>query len=153
MQSVQDTELLCRTGAGTAMGELFRRFWQPVMVPDELPEPDCAPVRLRVLGEDLIAFRDSNGQVGIVGAHCPHRGASLFFGRNEEAGLRCVYHGWKYDVDGNCVDMPNEPAESDFKDKVKALTYPAAEYGGLVWIYMGPSDKRPPLPQYQWCAR
>jgi len=133
------------------MGELFRRFWQPVMVPDELPEPDCAPVRLRVLGEDLIAFRDSNGQVGIVGAHCPHRGASLFFGRNEEAGLRCVYHGWKYDLDGRCVDMPNEPAESSFKDKIRATAYPARDWGGLVWVYMGPREQQPELPQMEWC--
>src|SRR5579885_925174 len=102
----EETELLCRVGPGTAMGELFRRFWLPALLKEEIPEPDCPPVRLRVLGEDLIAFRDSSGQPGIVGAHCPHRGASLFFGRNEEDGLRCVYHGWKLDTAGRCVDMP-----------------------------------------------
>src|SRR5919202_737514 len=105
-------ELLTRTNAGTPMGELFRRFWLPALLPSELPGPDCDPVRLRLLGEDLIAFRSTSGQVGVVQNNCPHRGASLFFGRNEEDGLRCVYHGWKFDVDGNCVDMPNEPVES-----------------------------------------
>jgi phthalate 4,5-dioxygenase len=135
------------------MGELFRRFWLPALLPSELPNSDSDPIRFRILGEDLIAFRDSNGEVGFLGQHCPHRGASLFFGRNEDAGLRCVYHGWKFDVTGNCVDMPNEPAESDFRTKVRATAYPAAEYAGLIWIYMGPADKQPPLPRYQWCGR
>jgi phthalate 4,5-dioxygenase len=153
MLSQAENELLCRTGPGTPMGELFRRFWLPALLPSELPAPDSEPIRFRILSEDLIAFRDTNGKVGFLDQHCPHRGASLFFGRNEECGLRCVYHGWKFDVDGNCVDMPNEPAESDFKHKVKATAYPAAEYAGLIWIYMGPPDKKPPLPLYQWCAR
>ena len=149
----EDNELLCRTNAGTPMGELFRRFWLPALLPSELPEPDCPPVRLRLLGEDLVAFRDSNGRPGVLAENCPHRGASLFFGRNEECGLRCVYHGWKFDTTGQCVDMPNEPAESDFRHKVKATAYPATEYAGLIWIYMGPASKQPPLPLYQWCAR
>jgi phthalate 4,5-dioxygenase oxygenase subunit len=153
MLSKEDNDLLCRTNAGTPMGELFRRFWLPALLPSELPTPDCDPMRFRILGEDLIAFRDTNGRVGFLAQHCPHRGASLFFGRNEEAGLRCVYHGWKFDTAGNCVDMPNEPAESDFRAKVKAQAYPAAEYAGLIWIYMGPPDKQPPLPLYQWCTR
>src|SRR5947199_5035007 len=123
------------------------------MLVDEIPEPDCAPVRVKAVSEDLVAFRDRSGKVGLVEANCAHRGASLFFGRNEESGLRCVYHGWKFDVDGTCVDMPNEPAESDFKQKVKANVYPAREYAGLIWIYMGPPEKQPPLPMYQWCAR
>jgi phenylpropionate dioxygenase-like ring-hydroxylating dioxygenase large terminal subunit len=135
------------------MGELFRRFWLPALLPSELPRPDCDPIRFRVLGEDLIAIRDTNGKPGFLAQHCPHRGASLFFGRNEESGLRCVYHGWKFSVDGTCVDMPNEPAESDFKSKVRALAYPAQEYAGLIWIYMGPPGKQPPLPRYQWCTR
>ena len=101
-------------------------------------------MRLRLLGEDLIAFRVSSGQVGVIQNHCPHRGAQLFFGRNEEEGLRCVYHGWKFDVDGACVDMPNEPAESDFKTKVKAIAYRAQERGGVVWAYMGPNQAAPP---------
>ena len=150
MQSIQDTELLCRVGPGTPMGQLFRRFWLPALLKEEIPGPDCPPVRLRLLGENLIAFRDSNGQAGVVDAHCPHRGASLFFGRNEESGIRCVYHGWKYDVAGNCVDMPNEPAESNFKDKIHMTSYPARDWGGLVWVYMGPKNLQGELPQLEW---
>src|SRR5438270_10801489 len=111
MLSAADNELVCRTDAGTPMGKLFRRFWIPALLASELPEPDCPPVRVRLMGEDLVAFRDSNGQAGLLAEHCPHRGASLFFGRNEECGLRCVYHGWKVDTVGNCIDMPNEPPE------------------------------------------
>ena len=138
MLSKEDNEFACRVGPGTPMGELFRRFWLPAMLPDELPHADCPPVRLRLLGEDLVAFRDSNNKIGVVEAHCPHRGASLYFGRNEECGIRCVYHGWKFDVDGNCVDMPSEPAESNFKDKIHITAYPMAVHGGLIWVYMGP---------------
>jgi nitrite reductase/ring-hydroxylating ferredoxin subunit len=112
----------------------------------ELPAPDCPPLRVRILGENLIAFRTTSGKVGVVANACPHRGASLFFGRNEEEGLRCVYHGWKFDVDGNCVDMPSEPPESNFKQKVKATSYPTHERGGLIWMYMGPRSVPPPLP-------
>ena len=153
MLKQQDNELLTRTGPGTPMGNLFRRFWLPALLPSELPNADSDPIRFRILGEDLVAFRDTNGSVGFLGQHCPHRGASLFFGRNEECGIRCVYHGWKFDVDGNCVDMPNEPAESDFRTKVKAVAYPSAEWGGFVWIYMGPPEKKPALPNYDWCTR
>ena len=153
MLSKEDNETLTCTGPGTPMGNLFRRFWIPALIPSELPEPDCAPIRFRILGEDLIAFRDSDGKVGFFQQACPHRGASLFFGRNEESGLRCVYHGWKFDVRGDCVDMPSEPAESNFKTKVKVGAYAAAEFAGLVWIYMGPKDKQPPLPQYEWTRR
>ena len=124
MLSPEDNDLLCRVGPGTPMGNLLRCFWQPFALSSELPAPDGDPVRVRLLGEDLIAFRDTNGAIGLLQNNCPHRGASLFFGRNEEAGLRCVYHGWKFDVDGNCVDMPNEPAESDFRQRVQAITYP-----------------------------
>ena len=129
MLSKEDNEFACRVGPGTAMGELFRRFWLPAMLSDELPGADGPPVRLRLLGEDLVAFRDSNGEVGVVEAHCPHRGASLYFGRNEECGIRCVYHGWKFDVAGNCVDMPSEPAESNFKEKIHITAYPTAGVG------------------------
>jgi phthalate 4,5-dioxygenase oxygenase subunit len=153
MLSEKDNQLLTRTGAGTPMGELFRRFWQPIMLPEELPEPDCPPVRIKVLGEDLVAFRDTDRKVAFVKEACPHRGASLFFGRNEEGGLRCVYHGWKFDVTGACVDMPSEPAESNFKNKVRAGAYPGAEHGGIIWIYMGPPEKQPALPQYDWTTR
>jgi phthalate 4,5-dioxygenase len=153
MLSKEENELLTRTGPGTPMGELFRRFWLPALLPSELATPDCDPIRFRILGEDLIAFRDTTGQVGFLANNCPHRGASLFFGRNEESGLRCVYHGWKFDVSGACVDMPNEPAESDFRTKVTARAYAATEYAGLIWIYMGPAENKPPLPHYQWCTR
>jgi phthalate 4,5-dioxygenase len=145
-----DNELLTQTGSGTPMGELFRRFWHPVLLAEELPEPDGTPVRLRVLSEDLVAFRDTNGKVGIVDALCPHRRAGMFFGRNEECGLRCVYHGWKFDVHGTCVEMPTEPHDSTFKDKITIKAYPTAEYGGCIWIYMGPPDKRPALPDLEW---
>src|SRR5687767_1579415 len=138
-----DIELLTQTGPGTPMGEVFRRFWLPALLPHELPETDCAPIRLTMLSEKLIAFRDSQGKVGFVAENCPHRGASLFFGRNEERGLRCVYHGWKFDTSGACVDMPNEPPESNFKHKVKVNAYPCVEMGGVVWTYMGPADRRP----------
>jgi phthalate 4,5-dioxygenase oxygenase subunit len=149
MLNVQDNELICRTGPGTPMGTLMRQYWIPCMLSSELPTSDCDPVRVLVLGEQLIAFRDSTGQVGLVANHCPHRGASLFFGRNEESGLRCVYHGWKFSTDGTCVDMPNEPAESDFKNRVKAVAYPCRERGGAVWAYLGPRNEPPPLPDIE----
>ncbi len=149
MLSVEDNELISRTGPGTPMGNLMRQYWVPAMLSSELPRPDCDPVRVLLLCEKLIAFRDTNGKVGLVADACPHRGASLFFGRNEECGLRCVYHGWKFDVDGTCVDMPNEPAESNFKSKVKAVSYPCQERGGIVWTYMGPRETPPPLPEWE----
>src|SRR5262252_8936805 len=131
MLSTEENELLCRVGPGTPMGTLMRQYWLPGLLSNEVPSPDSDPRRIMLLGEKLITFRDTNGQVGLIQNHCPHRGASLFFGRNEESGLRCVYHGWKFDVHGNCVDMPNEPAESDsrpaersgawVKSKVKAV--------------------------------
>ncbi|WP_067935015.1 Rieske 2Fe-2S domain-containing protein [Alicyclobacillus kakegawensis] len=146
----EDNERITRTGPGTPMGEVFRRYWIPALLSEELPEPDCPPVRVRLLGEDLVAFRDSDGRVGLLDAYCPHRRAHLFWGRNEECGLRCVYHGWKFDVTGQCVDMPNEPPESNFKHKVKTVAYPCWEGGGVIWTYMGPRDEQPPYPDYEW---
>jgi len=146
MLNEQDNELLTRVGPGTPIGSLMRQFWLPALLSSELQGPDCNPVRVLLLGEQLIAFRDSNGRVGLIDNYCPHRGASMFFGRNKECGLRCVYHGWKFDVDGNCVDMPNEPPESNFKHKVKVTAYPCRERGGVVWTYMGPRTPPPPLP-------
>jgi phenylpropionate dioxygenase-like ring-hydroxylating dioxygenase large terminal subunit len=131
------------------MGELMRQYWLPALRADELPVPDGPPLRLKLLGEELIAFRATSGRVGIVQNACPHRGASLFFGRNEEDGLRCVYHGWKFDTTGACVDMPSEPAESNFKSKVRARAYPCRERGGVVWTYMGPRAVPPPLPDIE----
>ena len=119
MLSVEDNELLTRVGRGQPMGNLLRRFWHPVLLSSELPGPDCPPVRVRLMGERLVAFRDTSGRVGLLAEACPHRRASLFFGRNEEDGLRCIYHGWKYDIDGYCVDMPSEPAGSNFASKVR----------------------------------
>src|SRR6202162_5836768 len=119
-----DNERLTRVGAGPPAGELFRRFWQPVLLSNELPERDGAPARVRILGEDLVAFRDSDGTIVLVEAVCPHRRAPMFFGRNEECGLRCVYHGWKFDKNGTCVDMPSEPPDSLFKSKVTIASYP-----------------------------
>ncbi len=149
MLSREDNELITQTGPGTPMGELFRRFWLPALQSWELPEPDCPPVRVRLLSEDLVAFRDTDGRVGLLGNHCPHRGASLFFGRNEEQGLRCVYHGWKFDLTGQCVDMPSEPPESTFKERVRATAYPCVERGGVIWTYMGPRATPPPMPKIE----
>ncbi|MBV8086604.1 MAG: Rieske 2Fe-2S domain-containing protein [Chloroflexi bacterium] len=150
MLSKEDNELITRVSRGTPMGDALRRYWIPALLSEELRGPDSDPLRVRLLGEDLVAFRDTNGQVGLIQNNCPHRGASLFFGRNEEAGIRCVYHGWKFDVTGQCVDMPNEPAESNFKNKVKATAYPCREVAGVIWTYMGPAHRQPPVPNYVW---
>jgi phthalate 4,5-dioxygenase len=149
MLSAEENALFGRVGAGTPIGSLMRQYWVPGLLSSELPERDGRPVRLRLLGENLIAFRDSRGGVGMLADNCPHRGASLFFGRNEEEGLRCVYHGWKFDLSGRCVDMPNEPPESNFKDKVRATAYPAQERAGVIWVYMGPRQQPPPLPDLE----
>jgi phenylpropionate dioxygenase-like ring-hydroxylating dioxygenase large terminal subunit len=122
----------------------------PALLAWELPEPDCPPVRIKLLGEDLVAFRDTAGHIGLLDEYCPHRRVSLFFGRNEECGLRCVYHGWKFDVDGHCVDMMNEPEELNFKNKVRTTSYPTVEVGGIVWAYMGPPELQPPRPNFAW---
>jgi phthalate 4,5-dioxygenase len=149
MLKQEENELITRVGPGTPMGNFMREYWVPAMLSSEVPTADSDPVRILLLGEQLIGFRDSNGKVGLLANNCPHRGASLFFGRNEEAGLRCVYHGWKFDVEGNCLDMPNEPAESDFRTKVKAVAYPCQERGGIVWTYMGPRKQPPPMPDLE----
>ena len=146
----EENEYLTQTDPGTPMGDFMRRFWTPFMLSDEIAEPDGEPVRVRLLGEDLLAFRDTNGQVGLVDRFCPHRRVSLFFGRNEACGIRCVYHGWKFDVDGNCVDLPSEPADSTFKDKIKLKAYPVREKAGIVWAYMGPKELMGGLPELEW---
>jgi phenylpropionate dioxygenase-like ring-hydroxylating dioxygenase large terminal subunit len=172
MLTREENELITRAGPGTPMGEVLRRYWIPAALSEELPEPDCPPVRVKLLGEDLVAFRDTAGQVGLLDEYCAHRCASLFLGRNEEHGLRCVFHGWKYDVQGNCVDMPNEPAfrwtesgsrgsaqasglgaqaeAGSFRDKIRLRAYPVVEVGGIVWTCMGPTDKRPGPPAMEW---
>ena len=143
-------ELLTRVGPETPMGETLRRYWVPALLAEELPESDCPPVRVKLLGENLVAFRDTNSRVGLLDEFCAHRRASLFLGRNEECGLRCIYHGWKYDGEGNCVEMPNEPPESNFKDKIHLKAYPAVEMGGVVWAYLGPEERKPQLPTFDW---
>jgi phenylpropionate dioxygenase-like ring-hydroxylating dioxygenase large terminal subunit len=153
MLTKEDNELLTRVGPGTPMGDLFRRFWLPALLSEEVEQPDSAPVRLRILCEDLLAFRDSSGRVGIVEAYCAHRGAALYFGRNEDCGLRCAYHGWKFDIDGQCVDIPNDARVKD-NPRVRAAlgitSYPARESGGIVWVYMGPKDRMPEPPGFEW---
>jgi phthalate 4,5-dioxygenase oxygenase subunit len=150
MLSNHENELLTRVGRETPMGELMRRYWIPALLSEEIPTLDCPPVRVRLLGEDLIAFRDSDGRVGLLGEHCSHRGTSLFFGRNEACGLTCIYHGWKYDVDGNILDTPAEPAGSDFKSKVRHTAYPCKEVAGIIFAYLGPADRQPVFPRYEW---
>jgi phenylpropionate dioxygenase-like ring-hydroxylating dioxygenase large terminal subunit len=148
MLSREDNALLTQVGPGTPMGDTMRRYWIPALVAWELPAPDCPPVRVKLLGEDLIAFRDTQGRIGLLDEFCPHRRVSLFFGRNEECGLRCVYHGWKFDADGRCVDQMNEP--ESFAHKIHITSYPTVEVGGIVWAYMGPADQRPALPLFGW---
>ena len=150
MLTAEQNDLLTRVGPGTPLGNLMRRYWMPALLSGEVLTPDSPPVRVRLLGEQLVAFRDTSGRVGLLRAACPHRKVDLFFGRNEEDGLRCVYHGWKFDVNGQCVDMPSEPAGSNFQSKVRTTAYPIVERGGVVWAYMGPADKMPPYPDFEW---
>ena len=150
MLKQEDNERLVRVGPGTPAGELFRRYWQPALLSSEVAEPEGAPVRVRLLCEDLLAFRDSTGHVGLVAAYCPHRRAPLFYGRNEEGGIRCVYHGWKFGADGQCMDLPSEPPDSPMKSRTSIKSYPTLERGGVVWTYMGPAAQMPPPPDYEW---
>jgi phenylpropionate dioxygenase-like ring-hydroxylating dioxygenase large terminal subunit len=150
MLSREENEQLTRVGPGTPMGELMRRYWMPALLSEEISEADCAPVRVRLLGEDLVAFRDTEGRIGLLAEHCSHRGTSLFYGRNEECGLTCIYHGWKYDIEGNVLETPAEPADSDFKKKLRHTAYPCREVAGMVFTYMGPKEKLPLLPGYEW---
>src|SRR3954452_14443905 len=150
MLSKRDNELVTRVGPGTPMGDLFRRYWIPALLSEEVPEPDCDPVRVRLLGEDLIAFRDSNGKVGLLREYCAHRRASLYFGRNEEGGLRCVYHGWKYDTAGRILDTPAEPPTSKIKQRFTQPAYACQEAAGMVFTYMGPPERQPLFPRPEW---
>ena len=152
MLKKEQNDLLTQTGPATPMGELFRRYWLPALLSDELPEPDCPPVRLHLLSERMIAFRDTQGRIGAIDEFCAHRGVSLWFGRNEASGIRCPYHGWKYDVTGQCVDVPSESAESGFCERMKLKGYPMVERGGVIWIYMGPPGHQPPLPEWEFAT-
>lgn len=140
MLTAEENELLCRVEGNAPMGQIMRRHWLPACMSEEVAEPDGTPVRARLLGEDLVVFRDSKGRLGALGEHCPHRRASLAFGRNEECGLRCLYHGWKFDIEGNVLDMTCEPEGSRLKDHLKHKSYPVREGGGFVWVYMGPAE-------------
>lgn len=142
------SEILTRTGAGTPMGNLMRRYWVPLLQSSEIAEPDGPQVRIQVLGEKLLAFRDSEGKVGVIDEFCSHRGVSLFFGRNEEGGIRCAYHGVKFDRNGQCVDVPSSPQACA---RMHIKSYPTVERGGIVWAYMGPKDKQPAPPELEWC--
>ena len=144
----EQNDQLTQTGPGTSMGALFRSYWIPALLAEELPENDCAPVRVKLLSEHLLAFRDSEGRYGLISEFCAHRGVSLWFGRNEEGGIRCAYHGWKYDVAGQCIDVPSEPAT--FCRRVKLRAYPLVKQGDVLWTYMGPPEKRPPLPEFEF---
>jgi phthalate 4,5-dioxygenase len=150
MTTPAQNDFLTRTGPDTPMGTLLRRYWLPALLAAEVAEPDGPPVRLKLLGERLIAFRDSRGRVGMIDEFCAHRGVSLWFGRNEEGGLRCAYHGWKYDVSGQCTEVPSEPAASGFCSKIRLTSYPCVELGDVVWAYMGPPGQKPPLPAFEW---
>jgi phthalate 4,5-dioxygenase len=152
MNKLQQIDLITHTGPGTPMGFLMRRYWIPFLLSEELPEPDCEPVRVKLLSEELIAFRDTQGRLGLIDRYCAHRGVSLWFGRNEESGLRCPYHGWKYDVNGNCVDLPSEPPQSDLCKSMKLTSYPCIEKGGVIWTYMGPVESVPEMPAFEWMS-
>jgi phthalate 4,5-dioxygenase oxygenase subunit len=148
----EQNDLLTQTGPGTAGGKLFRNYWLPALLADELPENECPPVRVKLLSERLLAFRDTQGRYGLIDEFCAHRGVSLWFGRNEDNGLRCPYHGWKYDHTGQCIEVPSEPAESGFCQKIKLKSYPLVERGGVLWTYMGPPDQQPPLPEWEFAT-
>jgi phenylpropionate dioxygenase-like ring-hydroxylating dioxygenase large terminal subunit len=148
----EQNEFVTRTGPGTPTGSLFRRYWIPALLASELPENECPPVRVKLLSERLLAWRDTQGRYALTDEFCAHRGVSLWFGRNEENGLRCPYHGWKYDHTGQCIEVPSEPAESGFCAKIKLTSYPLIERGGILWTYMGPPELRPPEPAFEWAA-
>ena len=152
MLSIPENAKLSLIGPGTVMGEYIRRFWLPFRLSEDLPEADGEPVRVTLMGEDLLAFRNTDGTVGLIQRNCPHRWADLFFGRNEERGLRCTYHGWKFDVDGNCIDMPTETEESTYRDKIRIVSYPVEERAGILWAYMGPRGSGAEMPAFEYLA-
>lgn len=150
MLTTQENELLCRVEGDAPMGQLMRRHWTPICLREEVAEPDGPPVQARIFGEDLVVFRDTEGRVGVMDEYCPHRRASLVLGRNEDCGLRCLYHGWKMDVRGNVIEMASEPSASAMAEKVKHKAYPTHEWAGLVWAYMGPPETQPEFKPPAW---
>ena len=151
MLKKEQNDLVTQTGPGTPMGEVFRRYWLPALLSEQLPTPDCEPVRLELLSEKMLAFRDTEGRLGLVDEFCAHRGVSLWFGRNEEGGIRCPYHGWKYDITGQCVEVPSEP-NSGYADRIKLKSYPMVERGGVIWVYMGPPERQTALPEWEFAT-
>lgn len=152
MLSIADNELLTRTGPGAPMGEVFRRFWVPALLSSELPRRGGPPVKAALLGEKLVAFRGADGRVGLLEARCPHRHANLYWGRNEGDGIRCVYHGWKFAPDGDCLDTPAEPPGSRYREHVGAVAYATHEAGGIIWAYLGPREHQPAFPDLEWTS-
>ena len=152
MMSREQSELLTQVGPGTPMGDLFRRYWIPVLLASELPGPDCPPIRVKLLGERLLAFRDSEGAYGLIDEFCAHRGVPLWFGRTESCGIRCPYHGWKFGTDGACLEIPSEPEGSTVHRNMRLKAYPLVERGGVIWAYMGDPEARPPEPGFEWIA-
>ncbi len=150
MLTNEENELLCCVEGDAPMGQLMRRHWTPVCLVEEVSDPDGTPVKARVFGENLVVFRDTDGRIGVLDEACPHRRASLVFGRNEEGGLRCLYHGWKMDAEGNVLEMASEPAASGMVDKVKHKAYPVKEWGGMVWAWFGPQDHVPEFSAPAW---
>ena len=148
MTTTRENEILTRVGPGTPMGTVMREYWLPIATSDEI-KTESDPVRIMALGEALIAFRDTQGRLGVLDHRCAHRCASLFFGLNKDNGIRCVYHGWKFDVTGQCIDMPNVPPHQDSKQRVKVKSYPVTERYGLIWIYMGERAVAPPFPDFE----
>src|SRR3954452_21761881 len=146
----EQNDILTQTGPGSPMGQMFRCYWVPALLAQELPENECPPVRVKLFSERLLAFRDTDGRYGLIDEFCAHRGVSLWFGRNEENGLRCPYHGWKYDVTGQCVEVPSEPVESGYCKRIKLKSYPLVERGGVLWAYMGDPEKKPALPEFEF---
>jgi phthalate 4,5-dioxygenase len=150
MLKTEVNELLTQIGPETPTGELFRQYWIPALLAEELPENDCPPVRVKILSERLIAFRNSEGEYGLIDEFCAHRGASLWFGRVEQGGLRCAYHGWNYATSGQCVEVPSEPENSNFCSKVQLTAYPLVKVGDILWTYLGDPGKRPDLPEFEF---
>src|SRR5438876_4080206 len=146
----EQNDLLTQTGPGTSMGRMFRSYWIPALLADELPENECSPVRVKLLSERLIAFRDTDGRYGLIDEFCAHRRVSLWFGRNEQCGLRCAYHGWKYDVTGQCVDLPSEQGRGAVRERIRLKSYPCLERGGVIWAYLGPPELKPAPPEHEW---
>lgn len=150
LSKTQQQDLVCRVSGDTVLNRMFRRYWWPAALLEEVAEPDGAPLRVQILGERMVCFRDSSGKLGMVEEACPHRRASMALGRNEEGGLRCIYHGWKFGVNGACLDMPTEPDDYSFRNRLRIRSYPVREAGGLVWTYLGEPEHEPPFPAFDW---